>query len=148
MNTIVKIIFGVHSSYFTVKHDELFNDTESKIFKWFVFRHEKLTEDFANYIPSLRAKEIFLNDTRNMWCAPILTMINGSYNDYYKEYVNRNGFIDNPIGFEKRKLEFSKDGVVTEGKGNEIMVLKIEDRDNYEGLSKFILKDIISKFEK
>lgn len=54
----------------------------------------------------------------------IFTMINGSYNDYYKEYVNRNGFIENPIGFEKRKLEFLKDSGVTEGKGNEIMVSK------------------------
>lgn len=47
-------------------------------------------------------------ESRNMWCAPLFTLINNSYYDYYLCYISENGFVLNPIGFEMNRLLFQE----------------------------------------
>ena len=68
----------------------------------------------------------FMNDIRNIWCAPLFPMLDGSMDAYlakYNEKYLKN--IECPFGFSNRKVTFLEGGAVRYGEGNTIHVFEI-----------------------
>ncbi|MFA9466012.1 MAG: hypothetical protein ACERKN_17165 [Velocimicrobium sp.] len=140
---------GNNASYLTVKHSELFSCTKSDLFKWFMYRFYHENGNFKVYLKQTHDSKAFLNETRNLWCSPILSILDGSYNTYVEDFnkkYNRN--IDSIFDFEEIKAKFSKGGKVDYGDGNKIMKVKIKNHDEYTEVGKYIISEMIKEVEK
>lgn len=132
---------GNDTSYFTITQDKIFKDVNNKLFDYFMYRWEKKSCNFDEYIYTEQKKEEFSNEIRNIWCAPIFSYIDGSINDYIYEYGIDKGDKSTEIPFEFREINahFDKDGNVDINNGNNIHVFHIKDREIYEDMSVWIL---------
>ncbi|OAB33860.1 hypothetical protein [Paenibacillus glacialis] len=140
--------YGDNSSYFTVKHSELFTNSESPLFKWFLYRFIKETIPFESFLNNEYNGTLFLEDMRNLWVAPLLSILDGGWDSYIDKYnLENNTALSSPITFEPVTAKFLKEGKVDYTQGNKIMKLKIVDRDEYVSLSKYIIKEMIKRVE-
>lgn len=138
---------GENASYFTMEHSEVFRDADPGLLLWFLYRYEKSGEDFQGYILQKHDTGAFMKEMRNMWCAPLFLLIDGSMEQYWDRYCEKKGQKNRfPFGFVEKKVCFSDGGKVEWGSGNMVHVFEIYDYDEYVALSKFILEDIFRNF--
>lgn len=138
---------GSNASYFTARHEEVLSDADDSLQKWFYYRFEKSRLDFQNYMASPQIATEFMDGTRNLWCAPLFPLIDGSMEEYLEAYnQERNENIDLPCGFSEKRVMFSEGGRVEYGVGNRIQVFEIYDYDAYADLMKYILRRIYSNW--
>ncbi len=138
---------GEDASYMQILHKEIFSETDDmKLLNWFLYRFEMGGTDFETYINTKHNMTAFMNDTRNIWCAPLFPLLNGNMDIYlqkYNETYHEN--IECPFGFSEQKVTFLENGVVRYGEGNTIHVFEIYDYEEYLNLSKFILRTVMGQ---
>ncbi len=134
---------GMNTSYFTVRHSEIFQKEDGALLRWFVYYFLRGPGDYHKYEMSKDDREMFMADIRNIWCAPIFTILDGSIGQYLKKLSAQKGEqVPMPFEFIEKQVEFGSGGRVTYQKGNLIHCFHITQRDAYEELCKFILKEI------
>lgn len=135
---------GNNASYFSVKHDEILQNADYELQKWFLYRFERCSDEFEEYILEEHDTAEFMNETRNLWCAPLFPFIDGSMEDYLYAYNHEFDInMDMPCGFCEKQVIFYEGGLVEYGKGNVINVFEIYDYDQYVDLMKYVLKNIL-----
>lgn len=129
-----------------VSHKEIFQNTNQELLNWFLYRFERQASDFETWIHTEHDTTTFMEDVRNIWCAPLFPLLDGSMESYlqkYNEICHKN--INLPFGFSEQKITFQENGAVTYGQGNIIHVFEIYDHEEYLKLSKYILRTIIGQ---
>lgn len=134
---------GTNTSYFVTKHEEILHDADPVLLMWFLYRFEKSGANFQSYMKDNKNTVEFMEDERNLWCAPLFPLLDDSmenYLDSYNQEYNLN--VDLPCGFSEKRIMFSEGGKVAYGKGNMIHVFEIYDNERYVDFMKYILKRI------
>lgn len=139
---------GPHSSYFTARHGEILCDADISLQKWFLYRSEKSGADFQDYMEGMHDTGEFMEGIRNLWCAPLFPLIDGSMADYLEAYNQECGVsIDMPCGFSEKSVLFLKDGGVRYGEGNRMHVFEVYDYEEYVDFMKYILRQVYGNWE-
>lgn len=77
---------GNHASFMQIPHMDIFQDTNPKLLNWFLYRFEKQTTDFETWIHAEHDTTEFMKDVRNVWCAPLFPLSDGSMESYLQKY--------------------------------------------------------------
>lgn len=129
---------GEHCSYFQVMHEEVLNNCDDELLKWFIYEYYDNCNSFDDFELS-DEKEEFLKLQRNLWCAPILPFITGQYDerDMLQQYEEFSG---NQMEFPWYFTEYNYHGYP-------LKLFTIRDYDDYIKFNKWILDRIYSKQE-
>lgn len=139
---------GPNTSYFTVRHEEVFRNANPDLLAWFLYRYEKSGVDFQDFISQEHDTGAFMPETRNLWCSSILPLVDGSMEHYWKKYCGSHDCGEAfPFGFTEKKVSFREGGKVEWGRGNVVHVFEVYDFDAYVAFSKFILEEIFREFQ-
>ena len=137
---------GNNASFVQIQHKEIFVNTDSKLLNWFLYRFEMSNMEFELYMNEEHDTMRFMEETRNIWCAPLFPLLNDSmdfylqkYNEIYQENIKL------PFGFSQQKVMFLEDGKVSYGEGKTIHLFEIYDYENYLKFCKFILQVTIGQ---
>ncbi len=136
---------GNNASYMQIAHQDILENADTGLLKWLLYRFEMSDTDFESYMKTEHDTANFMADIRNIWCAPLFPILDGSMEEYLQKYNETNEKnIKLPFGFADRRVLFQENGKVLYGEGNVIHVFEIYDYEEYLNLSKFILRTMFS----
>lgn len=134
---------GRNASYFTVQHEEIFEQEDEKLLKWFIYYYLRGPVEYSQYKVEETDQMKFMSDIRNIWCAPVFTILDGSVYQYLEAFrLIKGEQVEMPFKFVEKQVEFERGGKVTYQKGNVIHCFSVTQREDYESLCKFILKEM------
>lgn len=138
---------GTNASYFTIEHSEIFGQADQELLAWFLHRYEKSNADFQTYLSQEHDTGEFMEEERNLWCSPILPLVAGRMEQYWKKYCEKQGHENEfPFGFTEKKVSFYGGGKVEWGSGNTVQVFEIYDYEGYVDFGRFILEETFRSF--
>lgn len=137
---------GNRTSYMQIPHSEIFQDTDPKLLNWFLYRFEMENTDFEKWSQTEHDTTEFMKDIRNIWCAPLFPLLNGSMESYlqkYNETYHEN--MELPFGFSEQRVTFQENGAVVYGQGQVIHVFEVYNQEEYLKLSKYIMQTMFGQ---
>lgn len=137
---------GNRTSYMQIPHSEIFQDTDPKLLNWFLYRFEMENTDFETWSQTEHDTTKFMKDIRNIWCAPLFPLLNGSMESYLKKYNETyHENMELPFGFSEQRVTFQENGAVVYGQGQVIHVFEVYNQEEYLKLSKYIMQTMFGQ---